>query len=89
MTKVQFASGGNHLDGWLNLEQSNGDITKPLAFKNDSVDFIFIEHGSEHVTPQQGYRFLMECYRILKKDGVIRVIVPDIDQVAELVSGIS
>lgn len=81
MTKIQFASGGNHLDGWLNLEESNGDITKPLAFENDSVDFIFIEHGLEHVTPQQGYKFLLESYRILKSNGVIRVIVPDVQKV--------
>jgi SAM-dependent methyltransferase len=79
--KIQFASGGNQLDGWLNLQEHDGDITKPLAFKNDSVDFIFIEHGLEHVTPQQGYKFLLEAYRILKSGGVIRVIVPDISEI--------
>lgn len=79
--KIQFGHGGHKLEGWLNLEQHEADITKPLAFKNDSVDFIFIEHVLEHVTPQQGYRFLEESYRTLKPDGVIRVIVPDVHKV--------
>lgn len=76
--KIQFGHGGHLLEGWLNLEQHEADITKPLAFKDNSVDFILAEHVVEHVTPQEGYRFLLEAYRILKPEGVIRVIVPDI-----------
>jgi SAM-dependent methyltransferase len=76
--KIQFGHGGHILDGWMNLEQHQADITKPLAFKNDSVDFILIEHCLEHVTPAEGYRFLKEALRILKRKGVIRVIVPDL-----------
>src|SRR5437762_8379307 len=79
MTKIQFGHGGHILGGWLNLEQHQADITKPLAFKDNSVDFILIEHCLEHVTPQEGYRFLKESRRILKSGGVIRVIVPSID----------
>jgi SAM-dependent methyltransferase len=84
MTKIQFGHGGHILEGWLNLEQHQADITKPLAFKDDSVDFIFTEHCVEHVTPQQGYKFLLEAHRILKPHGVIRVIVPDIEKVCKL-----
>ncbi len=78
--KVQFGHGGHLLDGWLNLEQHEADITKPLAFKNDSVDFVMMSHVLEHVTPQQGYKFLLEAYRILKPSGVVRIIVPDIQK---------
>lgn len=81
MTKIQFGHGGHLLEGWLNLEQHQADITKPLAFKDNSVNFIVLSHVLEHVTPQQGYKFLLEAYRILKLGGVIRVTVPDITQV--------
>lgn len=81
MTKIQFGSSGNIMDGWLNLQEHDGDITKPLPFKNDSVDFILIEHVLEHVTPLQGFRFLKEAQRILKVGGVIRVIVPDVSKI--------
>ncbi len=79
--KIQFGSSGNIMDGWLNLQEHDGDITKPLPFKNDSVDFILIEHVLEHVTPLQGFRFLKEARRILKVGGVIRVIVPDVHKI--------
>ncbi len=79
--KIQFGSSGNIMDGWLNLQEHDGDITKPLPFKNDSVDFILIEHVLEHVTPLQGFRFLKEARRILKVCGVIRVIVPDVHKI--------
>lgn len=81
MRKVQFASGPNLLEGWINLQENSGDITKPLPFRPDEVDFVFIEHGLEHVTPLQGFRFLKEAHRILKPGGVIRVIVPDVRQI--------
>src|SRR5439155_644179 len=79
--RIQFGHGGHMLDGWINLEQHQADITKPLAFKDDSVDFILIEHCLEHVSPQDGYKFLLNAHRILKPSGVIRVVVPDIEKV--------
>lgn len=81
--KVQFGSGPNQLDGWLNLQEHDGDITKPLNFADDSVDFIFTEHCVEHVTPLQGFCFFKECHRILKPNGVVRVIVPDVKSIWE------
>jgi predicted SAM-dependent methyltransferase len=78
---IQFGSGSNILEGWLNLQESNGDITKPLPFKNDSVDHVFTEHCVEHTTPLQGFRFFKECHRILKPNGVLRVIVPDVKNI--------
>jgi 2-polyprenyl-3-methyl-5-hydroxy-6-metoxy-1,4-benzoquinol methylase len=40
----------------------------------------------EHVTQQQGYLFLRECYRVLKPAGVLRVGVPDIKRIWEMCS---
>jgi predicted SAM-dependent methyltransferase len=84
MTKIQFGSGPNKLNGWINLQENDGDITKPLRFGPDSVDFIFLEHVLEHCTPLQGFRFLKEARRVLKVGGVIRVIVPDVVKIWQL-----
>lgn len=78
MTKIQFGSGCNILDGWLNLQEGQADITKPLAFKNYSVDYILAEHVCEHVSHQGAFGFFKECYRILRPTGVVRIIVPDV-----------
>ncbi len=81
MTKIQFGSGPNQLEGWINLQENTGDITKPLKFENDSVDYILCEHVLEHVTHQHAWIFLRECHRILKPGGVVRIIVPSIDKI--------
>lgn len=85
MVAVQYGSNDNLLDGWINFRnETDGDITKPLAFEDNSVDRILLSHVLEHVHVQDGYRFLRETHRILKPGGVIRVIVPDLDKVWRL-----
>lgn len=76
MRKVQFGSGGNIIAGWENYDQDI-DISKKLPFADKIVDLIFAEHVVEHITSCDAYRFLEECYRILKPGGEINIIVPD------------
>lgn len=80
MKKVQFCCGANHLNGWENFD-ANINIKNLLPFENDSVDFIFIEHGIEHVTQMEGLSFLMQCRNILKPGGIIRVTFPDVEKI--------
>lgn len=80
MLKVQFASGPWKLPGWENHDRDI-DISKPLPFKDSMVDFVFIEHGIEHINQQDVLSFLKECKRILKVGGVIRVAFPDLTKI--------
>lgn len=74
--KVQFGSGLNILDGWENTDLPNVDIRERLPYDDDSVDFILTEHCLEHVNSQQALQFMREAYRILKRDGILRICVP-------------
>lgn len=79
---VQFGCGPNGLDGWINTDKAQIDITKRLPFDDSSVDAIYLEHVIEHVSPGEGLRFLRECRRILIPGrGVVRVAFPDLIQV--------
>lgn len=78
--KVQFGSGGNILDGWVNHD-AEVDITKPLPYADNSVDFILAEHCAEHISGPDVLRFFDECRRILKSGGVLRVCVPSLFRV--------
>jgi len=82
MKKIQFGCGANRLEGWENFE-AEVDITKPLPQKESEVDFIFIEHLLEHITQKDAYNFLKECHRVLKLDGVIRIVIPDLRKIYE------
>lgn len=79
MLKVEFGSGAHKLEGWINHD-IEVDIRKPLPYEDNSVDYILAEHVLEHVYPSEGYSFLKECHRILKIDGVVRILVPAIDR---------
>lgn len=76
--KINLGCGGNILDGFLNYDD-DVDISKPLPWKDNSIEFILAEHVFEHISPQDGLRFLDECRRILKPGGTLRLCVPVLD----------
>lgn len=79
---VQFGCGPNGLDGWINTDKAQIDITKRLPFDDNSIDAIYLEHVIEHISPGDGLRFLRECRRaLIPGRGVVRVAFPDLIQV--------
>lgn len=81
--KVQFGCGGNILPGFRNHD-ADVDITKPLPYKDGTVDFILIEHCLEHVNCSDGFKFMEEALRILKPGGVLRVCVPMLERIQDI-----
>lgn len=57
------------------------NLNKTLPFKNESVDVIYSSHVLEHFTRCKAPLFLKECYRVLKPNGIIRIVVPDLEQI--------
>lgn len=84
ISKLQVGCGKNHLNNWLNTDLflSGGviylDATKPLPFRNNSLDYIFTEHVFEHINYHDGFGFLKEARRVLKPGGRIRISTPDL-----------
>jgi SAM-dependent methyltransferase len=76
--KLHLCCGPNSLPGWLNHDLDI-DISRPLPFPDESIQFVFVEHGVEHVTPAEAWSFLKELRRILKLGGGARIIVPCVD----------
>lgn len=54
------------------------DASRRLPFVSESVDKIYCSHFLEHIPPDKGKHLLNECYRVLKKDGIMRLVVPDL-----------
>lgn len=59
------------------------DLRKGLPFGNDSVSYIYASHLLEHLTIQDALHLIAECYRVLKPNGVLLIIVPDLRQMSE------
>ena len=66
----------------INLNWSNDiflcDLTKKLPWDDDSVDIIYSSHSLEHLSKIEGRYLLRECHRLLKPNGIIRIVVPDL-----------
>lgn len=77
MKKINLGCGTNKLPGWDNYDYDL-DITKPLPFEDNSIDYIFMEHVIEHVTYKESWDFFKEANRVLKPGGKIRIITPSI-----------
>lgn len=57
------------------------DLTKKLPWADNSVDIVYSSHTLEHFSREEGRSFLYECHRVLRKNGIIRIVVPDLRHV--------
>ena len=57
------------------------NLVKKFPWVDASIDTIYSSHTLEHMTCNSGKYFISECYRVLKKGGVIRILVPDLKKV--------
>jgi len=80
---LHLGCGKHYLKGWVNADLKYGDVkidlTKDFPWQTNTVDFIFNEHFIEHLTSEQQNNLLANCFRVLKKGGVIRICCPDIE----------
>ena len=86
-----------HHHGWRNLDildlagwaQPQGylytqcDVRGGIPAATGGVDLIHASHFLEHLSYDEGLRFLKECRRVLKPGGTLRLAVPD----AQLLQG--
>ena len=56
-----------------------GDATKRMRFGSNSVDYIYSSHMLEHLYSKDAVYFLSECRRVLKKGGILRLLLPDLE----------
>lgn len=90
IVKIHFGCGHYKLKGWINVDWDKSckpdlvtDLTQPLPFKSHTVDYIHSEDFIEQIELEAAYSFFHESFRILKEDGVMRVLKPDLYEFAK------
>ena len=64
------------------------DLRQPLPWPDCSAEVVYSSHTLEHLTKTEGLALLRECHRVLRPDGTIRLVVPDLARIVnEYVSG--
>jgi len=84
MKKIKFnigSSGINSGDDWFATDIDTLDITKYENWRRHlfflRLDNIIAEHVWEHLTDTDTQLANKNCFRVLKKKGVLRIAVPD------------
>ncbi len=57
------------------------DLRQPLPYPNASLEGVFGCHVLEHLTSAEAEATLREAHRVLRPGGVVRIAVPDLDEV--------
>lgn len=89
--KLHIGCGKNLLEGWLNVDLIPScpevflmDVTQEFPFGNNTFDYIYTEHMIEHIPYSQGCLILLECFRVLKEGGKLRISTPDLKFLIDL-----
>ena len=59
-------------------------LGRSLPFCADAFDAVYLSHLLEHFPKRYAPLFLQECFRVTRPGGIIRVVVPDLEQIAQL-----
>lgn len=77
-------------EDWLNydyLPHSDNvkkiDLGKPFPLKSETFVLVYSSHFLEHLTSTTLKLVLQESFRVLKKGGIIRIVVPDFDEMIQ------
>jgi len=58
------------------------DVRKGLRFDDSSIDFIYSSHFIEYLSKDEAGKLLKECLRVLKRKGVLRLSIRDLEILA-------
>ena len=89
LSMLNLGCGTRYHRDWVNL---NFTLTGPdviahnlyngIPFDGESFEVVYHSHLLEHFSKSYAPLFLKECYRVLKPGGIIRIAVPDLEQIA-------
>ena len=75
---------------WINMDMTSNspyvkahNLLKGLPLSNDQVDVIYHSQVLEHFPKEKAPDFIRECFRILKPGGIMRVVVPDLENIVK------
>ena len=88
---LNLGCGSRFFNNWTNIDfVSNSpfvkkyNLLKGIPFKDDIFKVVYHSHVLEHFPKDMAIYFLSECFRVLKKNGILRIAVPDLEQICRL-----
>jgi predicted SAM-dependent methyltransferase len=89
MKYLNLGCGSRFHPDWTNVDfVSTGEgviahnLIQGIPFPDESFDVVYHSHLLEHLPKSQAQPFILECYRVLRPQGILRVVVPDLEEIA-------
>ena len=90
MKLLNIACGKRYHKEWTNVDfHADSHLVKKvnllsgLSFKDESFDGIYCSHFLEHLTRGQAEFIILEAKRVLKVNGTLRIVVPDLESLCK------
>lgn len=86
MIKISIGCGQKAEEGFIGLDNVFyghnviWEASKKLPYQDDSAEFIKAHNFIEHIERQKWQSVFNECWRILKKDGQLEIVVPNAER---------
>ncbi len=88
---LHLGCGEVYLNGWINVDVAGGDpvpdvildLRRGLPLPDQCADLIFSEDVLEHLDLASGRRLLVDCHRVLRPGGVMRLVTPNLRSFAQ------
>ncbi len=90
MRRVDLGCGIKPRKGWLNLDWNiptfivnetsatiSWEAPNEIPFPENSIDFVYTSHFLEHLHHQDAVSTLSECFRVLKPEGILSIVLPN------------
>jgi predicted SAM-dependent methyltransferase len=91
MRYLNLGCGKRYHAEWINVDirpQGSGviahDLTKGVPMADDTCDVVYHSNLLEHLRPLDARGLMNECFRVLKPGGILRVAVPDLEQICRM-----
>lgn len=88
MKYLNLGCGNRFSPDWTNVNFTSThpgviayNLTEGTPFPDNSFDVVYHSHLLEHFPKAQAPTFIQECYRVLRPQGVLRIAVPDLEQI--------
>jgi len=85
---LNLGCGGNFDSRWVNVDfEKSGEtviahnLLNGIPFEDKMFSVVYHSHVLEHFPKDKAAQFVQECYRVLKPGGIIRIAIPDLEEI--------
>lgn len=89
--KLHLGCGKRYIPGFVHIDMVDfphidyrQDISDLKMFENNSIDLIYCSHALQYFDRKEGREVLKEWYRVLKRNGILRLAVPDFEAIVKV-----